>query len=111
MTSYFWNSTLSPGTEQYLYWSCESAETPYRWNYAGICDEEIDAQAKKIPEAKTREELVNMTQNLDKMLQSGMIMWPIGIQSNAPNKRHYMGLLLKHGGHKTQISQMIRLKT
>ena len=28
MTLYYWHSTLSPGTEQYLYWSCESAETP-----------------------------------------------------------------------------------
>ncbi len=77
MTLYFWNSTLSPGTEQYLYWSCESANTPYRWNYAGICDPEIDALAKKIPEAKTREELVNMTQELDKMLQNGVYFVPL----------------------------------
>ncbi|HPF78158.1 MAG TPA: extracellular solute-binding protein, partial [Alphaproteobacteria bacterium] len=28
MTLYFWHSTLSPGTEQYLYWSCEAAKQP-----------------------------------------------------------------------------------
>jgi len=77
MTLYYWNSTNSPGTEQYLYWSCESAKTPYRWNYAGICDPKIDALAKQIPEANTREELVNMTQSLDKMLQKGIYFVPL----------------------------------
>jgi len=77
MTLYYWNSTLSPGTEQYLYWSCESANTPYRWNYAGICDPEIDALAKKIPDAKTRDELIEMTQELDKMLQAGIYSVPL----------------------------------
>jgi len=38
MILHYWHSTLSPGTEQYLYWSCEAAETPAQWNYAGICD-------------------------------------------------------------------------
>jgi len=77
MTLYYWNSTLSPGTEQYLYWSCESANTPYRWNYAGICKDAIDTLAQKIPEAKTSEELVNMTQSLDKMLQDGVYSVPL----------------------------------
>ena len=77
MTLSHWNSTLSPGTEQYLYWSCESAKTSYRWNYAGICDPKVDAMAKRIPEAKTREELVNMTQNLDEMLQAGHYFSPL----------------------------------
>ncbi len=77
MTLYFWNSSLSPGTEQYLYWSCESANTSYRWNYAGICEPEIDALAKAIPDAKTRAELVSMTQNLDKKLQEGVYFVPL----------------------------------
>ena len=77
MTLYYWNSTLSPGTEQYLYWSCESAKTPYRWNYAGICDPEIDEIAKSIPDAKTREELVDMTHILDNKLLSGYYSVPL----------------------------------
>lgn len=77
MTLYYWNSSLSPGTEQYLYWSCESAKTSYRWNYAGICDPEIDALAKAIPDAKTRAELVSMTQMLDKKLQDGVYFVPL----------------------------------
>lgn len=77
MTLYFWHSTLSPGTEQYLYWSCEAAKQPSRWNYAGVCDPEIDSLAKSIPEAKTREELIEKAQNLDKKLQDGVYMIPL----------------------------------
>ncbi len=77
MTLYFWTSTLSPGTEQYLFWSCESANQPSRWNYAGICDPEIDALAKSVPTAKTRAELVQNTQSLDRKLQEGHYMIPL----------------------------------
>ena len=77
MTLYYWHSTLSPGTEQYLYWSCESADTPSRWNYAGICDTEIDELAKSIPTAKTRSELAEKTQKLDKRLLEGHYMIPL----------------------------------
>lgn len=82
MLLYHWNSTLSPGTEQYLYWSCESAKTPSRWNYAGICDPEIDELAKAIPTAKTREELKNLAQNLDKKLQEGQYFVPLYYNPN-----------------------------
>ncbi len=77
MTLYFWHSTLSPGTEQYLYWSCEAAEQPSRWNYAGICDPEIDMLAQSIPDAKTRDELVAKTQKLDKKLWDNANMIPL----------------------------------
>lgn len=76
MILYHWNSTLSPGTEQYLYWSCESATTPSRWNYAGICDPKIDDLARSIPTAKTRAELQKLAQTLDKKLQSGTYFVP-----------------------------------
>lgn len=76
MILYHWNSTLSPGTEQYLYWSCESAKSQSRWNYAGICDPEIDDLARKIPTAETREELRDLAKNLDKKLQSGTYFVP-----------------------------------
>ena len=77
MTLYFWMSTLSPGTEQYLYWSCEAANTPSRWNYAGICDKNIDLLSKSIASAKTREELVGKVQNLDAALMKGVYMIPL----------------------------------
>lgn len=77
MTLYFWSSTLSPGTEQYLNWSCEAAETSFQWNYAGVCDPEIDELTKSIPEARTREELREKARNLDKKLQEGTYMIPL----------------------------------
>lgn len=77
MILHYWHSTLSPGTEQYLYWSCEAAEQPSRWNYAGICDPEIDELAKSIPTAETRAELAAKTQKLDQKLLSGQYMIPL----------------------------------
>ncbi len=77
MTLYYWMSTLSPGTEQYLYWSCEAADQPSRWNYAGICDKNIDLLSKSIPSAKSREELVKNVRALDAALMAGQYMIPL----------------------------------
>lgn len=77
MTLYFWMSTLSPGTEQYLYWSCEAADQPSRWNYAGICDKNIDLLSKSIAAASTREDLVARVRALDSALMAGSYMIPL----------------------------------
>lgn len=77
MTLYYWMSTLSPGTEQYLYWSCEAADQPSRWNYAGICDKKIDLLSKSIASAKSRNELVANVRALDAALMAGSYMIPL----------------------------------
>ena len=77
MTLYFWRNSLSPGTEQMLYWSCEAANQPARWNFAGICEPEIDALAASIAQAKTREELISQTHKLDQKLLDGQYMIPL----------------------------------
>jgi microcin C transport system substrate-binding protein len=77
MTLYYWMSTLSPGTEQYLYWSCEAADSPARWNYAGICDKNIDLLSKSIASAKTRDDLVAKVRALDTALMAGSYMIPL----------------------------------
>ena len=77
MVLYYWLSSLSPGTEQYLYWSCEAANQPARWNFAGICDPEVDALSQKIARTSTREELVAATRALDKKLLDGHYMIPL----------------------------------
>ena len=77
MTLYFWLSTLSPGTEQPLYWSCEAAKQPARWNFAGICDPAVDALAGSIASAKTREDLVTRVHALDRILTHGHYMIPL----------------------------------
>ncbi len=77
MTLYHWSNSLSPGTEQMLYWTCEAANAPARWNFPGICDPEIDALAASIARAKTRKALVRQTQRLDEKLMAGKYMIPL----------------------------------
>ncbi len=82
MTLYYWLSTLSPGTEQTLYWGCQAAKEPSRWNYAGICDPEIDKLSKQIADAKDRETLVSTAQALDRKLMDGVYMIPLYYSGN-----------------------------
>jgi ABC-type oligopeptide transport system substrate-binding subunit len=77
MTIYYWQNSLSPGTEQMLYWSCESAEQFSRWNYPGICNPAIDEIAAKIATVKDRDELVSLTQSLDRLLTWGYYIIPL----------------------------------
>ena len=77
MTLYFWLSTLSPGTEQPLYWGCAAADQPSRWNFAGVCNPAIDSLAGSIASAKTREDLVARVHALDRILMHGQYMIPL----------------------------------
>lgn len=77
MTLYYWLSSLSPGTEQILYWGCAAANEPARWNFSGICNPAIDSIAQAIPETKTREDLVAHVRALDRILMSGDYMIPL----------------------------------
>lgn len=77
MTLYYWLSSLSPGTEQYLYWSCEAANQKARWNYPGICSPAIDAISKRIAFAESREELLASTRALDRLLMAGQYIIPL----------------------------------
>jgi ABC-type oligopeptide transport system substrate-binding subunit len=78
MTLYHWLSSLSPGTEQYLYWSCEAATQPARWNYAGICHPAIDGLSRQAGQAVNRDDLVATIRALDRVLLSGHYMIPLG---------------------------------
>lgn len=77
MTLYYWLSTLSPGTEQVLYWGCQAAKEPARWNFAGVCDKAVDSIAAGIAQAKTREDLVAHARALDRILMQGEYMIPL----------------------------------
>lgn len=77
MVLYFWLNTLSPGSEQRLYWTCEAAAQKGRWNYAGICDPKIDSLSASIAEARTAEELTTRVQALDRLLMAGHYMIPL----------------------------------
>lgn len=77
MVIHYWRSTLSPGTEQYLYWSCEAAKTTSQWNYAGVCDPVIDELSKNIANARTRKKLVGYAQAIDQILMHNFYMIPL----------------------------------
>lgn len=68
MMIYHWINSLSPGTEQMLYWSCESAKQPARWNYPGICSPAVDALAQGIANAKDYAALTAHARALDRIL-------------------------------------------
>lgn len=77
MTLYYWLSSLSPGTEQVLYWGCQAAKEPARWNFAGICNEAVDSIAGQIAQAKSRDSLVAHVRALDRILTHGQYMIPL----------------------------------
>lgn len=77
MVLHYWLSTLSPGTEQILYYGCEAGKQKARFNFPGICDPKIDELALSIPAAPTREDMVKRLHNLDRALLAGNYMIPL----------------------------------
>ena len=82
MVSYFWQNSLSPGTEQVLYWSCESANISSRWNFSGICDEELDGLVHGIADAQTYKDLKKDAQAIDRILLREHIAIPLFYSDN-----------------------------
>lgn len=60
--------SISPGNEQFGYWGCSSAMHVGTMNWSGICLPVIDKLVKKLIMANTRNELVNTTKALDRVL-------------------------------------------
>ena len=77
MVSWRWINSLSPGTEQNVYWGCAAADIKGSRNYSGVCDPVIDAQIKKLTTAKTYEDLTTATQTLDKMIMERYLFVPL----------------------------------
>lgn len=77
MVLHFWLSTLSPGTEQILYYGCDAGKQKARWNFPGICDPEIDKLALSIAASPTREDMVSRLHDLDRALLKGQYMIPL----------------------------------
>ena len=77
MVIHEWRSSLSPGTEQTLYWGCAAADQQGRFNYAGICDPQIDRIAASIAATKDRTALITAMHTLDEKLVAGHYMIPL----------------------------------
>lgn len=77
MVLHRWINSLSPGTEQQIYWGCAAAENKGSRNYARICDEQINTLAARVARATSREELTASVRALDKALMEAHIMIPL----------------------------------
>ncbi len=68
--------SISPGNEQASFWGCDTANQVGTSNWAGICSPVIDELTKQLITASTREQLVNVTKALDRVLLSEHIVIP-----------------------------------
>lgn len=66
----------SPGNEQRSLWSSEASKTPGSRNYSGLQNPAVDELIEKIVQAKTRKELVNYIQAMDRILTHQFIVVP-----------------------------------
>lgn len=73
----YWQNSLSPGTEQRLYWSCAAAKEKARFNYAGICNPAVDALSASIAAAPDRQAMVDNARALDRALTWGWYIIPL----------------------------------
>ncbi len=71
-----WGQSLSPGNEQRDFWSCAAAATQGSRNYAGICEEPVDALIREVIRAPSRDDLVTATRALDRALLWGHYVVP-----------------------------------
>jgi len=68
--------SLSPGNEQRDFWSSQTADVKGSRNIIGIKDPVIDQLIEKIIQAPNRDELVNLTRALDRVLLWGDYLVP-----------------------------------
>lgn len=77
MVSWRWINSLSPGSEQMIYWGCNAAKTEGSRNYSGICNAEIDKAASAMATAQTYDELTRMAHELDRLLMAQNLFVPL----------------------------------
>lgn len=68
--------SISPGNEQLGYWGCDTVMEVGTSNWSGICSPVIDDLSKKLITTNSREELVNTTKALDRVLLNEFMVIP-----------------------------------
>lgn len=74
---YYWINSLSPGSEQMIYWGCNAAKMQGSKNYSGVCDPAIDTAAGDVAAALTREDLVAAARKLDNLVMNKTLFVPL----------------------------------
>lgn len=72
-----WDQSLSPGNEQWFYWSSQAADLPGTRNYMGAKDPAIDAMIAALLAARERPDFVSAVRALDRALMSGFYAIPL----------------------------------
>jgi microcin C transport system substrate-binding protein len=78
MTVATFGQSAAPGSEQRDYWSAAAAARPGSLNLAGIGDPAIDALVERVVAAPDRASLAARTRALDRVLQWGHYVVPLG---------------------------------
>ena len=77
MVPYARGLSLSPGNEQYLYWSSEAADKEGTRNIIGVKSKALDYLLSKLIEAKSEDQLLAITRAMDRVLTAGRYVIPI----------------------------------
>ena len=77
MTWYEKGLSLSPGTEQRLYWGSEAADTDGSRNWMGVKSPAIEAMIETMLNAASRDDYVAAVRALDRVLTSGRYVIPV----------------------------------
>lgn len=77
VTSSFWRNSLSPGTEQGVYWGSAAAKQEGSFNYSGLQDPQVDKAIAALTSAQARPELVTAAQKLDHLVMAQSIGVPL----------------------------------
>ena len=84
MAPYARDLSLSPGNEQYLYWSSEYADVEGTRNLMGLKSPTMDKLLDKIMKSKSMKELQSITRSMDRILMAGRYVVPI--YHNGPSR-------------------------
>ena len=82
-----WDTSLSPGNEQRVYWSSQAADQPGSYNLIGIKNPAVDAMIERVVFAANREDLVAATKALDRILLWNHYVVPQWIYGKARSAR------------------------
>lgn len=77
VTAAFWRNSLSPGTEQAVYWGSAAADTQGSFNYSGLKSPVVDGLISRLTRAETRVDLVAAARALDHAVMREWIGLPL----------------------------------
>ncbi len=77
MTAAQWAATLSPGSEQNVYWGSRAADLKGSRNYAGIKSAEIDAAIAALNQANNQADFIVAAKILDHHIMTGQYFIPL----------------------------------